>query len=275
MQYLNEFKSLLRIKRYSYSTIKSYSNAIQVFLSAFPDREPSEIKIKEIEAFINSMVTKKKISQAYQKVLVGAIKLFYNDLLRKNYQLNDLFPDRYEKKLPQVLDKSEVQQIINSIQNLKHRAIISLIYSTGLRLHELIELKINDIDSKRMLITIRQSKGKKDRNVMLSEKMLSLLSEYYKVYKPKEYLFEGQKGGQYAARSVQAIFQQALHHSGINKKASVHSLRHSFAAHLLEAGTDIRVIQQLLGHRSIKTTQIYTQVSHTIISKIKSPLDTL
>jgi site-specific recombinase XerD len=206
-------------------------------------------------------------------VLVGSIKLFYNELLRKNYKLNYLYPDRPEKKLPVVLDKSEIQLLLNSIQNLKHRAILSVIYSAGLRLSEVIEMKLNDIDSKRMLIKIVQGKGKKDRYVMLSEKLLIILREYYKEYKPKEYLFEGQKGGKYSARSVQAIFKEALRNSKIKKEASVHTLRHSFATHLLESGTDIRIIQQLLGHSSLKTTQIYTQVSSSKISEIKSPLD--
>lgn len=221
------------------------------------------------------MVTNKGISQAYQKVMVGAIKLFFNELLGKNYKLDYLYPDRYEKKLPDVLDKSEVRQIIDTIQNLKHKSIIALIYSAGLRLNEALELKLNDIDSKRMLIKIKQSKGKRDRYVPLSEKILILLREYYKEYKPKEYLFEGQKGGKYSARSVQAIFRKAAYNAKINKDVSVHTLRHSFATHLLEAGTDIRIIQQILGHSSVKTTQIYTQVSHTTVSKIKSPLDTL
>ncbi|GAB4453292.1 MAG: site-specific integrase [Bacteroidia bacterium] len=275
MNLLDDFKNLLRIKRYSYSTIKSYSNAIRVFLSAFPDKNPENIKVNEIEKYINSMVTNKGISQAYQKVMVGAIKLFFNELLGKNYKLDYLYPDRYEKKLPDVLDKSEVRQIIDTIQNLKHKSIIALIYSAGLRLNEALELKLNDIDSKRMLIKIKQSKGKRDRYVPLSEKILILLREYYKEYKPKEYLFEGQKGGKYSARSVQAIFRKAAYNAKINKDVSVHTLRHSFATHLLEAGTDIRIIQQILGHSSVKTTQIYTQVSHTTVSKIKSPLDTL
>jgi len=275
MNYLDDFKKLLSIKRYSYSTIKSYSNALKNFLDAFPGSEPSQINVTQIENFINSMVVDKNISQAYQKVLVAAIKMFYNEMLRKNYNLNYLFPDRTEKKLPVILDVSEIKAMLDSIQNLKHKAILSLIYSAGLRISEAIEMKVSDIDSKRMLIRVRQAKGKKDRYVMLSEKMLFLLREYYKTYKPKEYLFEGQKGGKYSARSVQSIFQQALHQSGINKKASVHTLRHSFATHLLESGTDIRVIQQLLGHSSIKTTQVYTQISNASISRIKSPLDTL
>lgn len=221
------------------------------------------------------MVLDKKISQAYQKILVGAIKLFFNELLRKNYKLNYLYPDRTEKKLPIVLDKSEVLLLLNAIENIKHKSIISLIYSAGLRLGEVIELKVNDIDSKRMLIRIAAAKGKKDRYVMLSDKLLSLLREYYKDYKPKDYLFEGQKGDKYSARSVQAILKQALKKAHITKNASVHTLRHSFATHLLESGTDIRVIQQLLGHSSIKTTKIYTQVTTSNISKVISPLDSM
>lgn len=273
MNYLDDFKKLLTIKRYSFSTIKSYSNALKTFFLYFEHKNPENINPSEIEQFINKMVLIDNISQSYQKVLVGSIKLFYNELLRKNYKLNYLYPDRPEKKLPVVLDKSEIQLLLNSIQNLKHRAILSVIYSAGLRLSEVIEMKLNDIDSKRMLIKIVQGKGKKDRYVMLSEKLLIILREYYKEYKPKEYLFEGQKGGKYSARSVQAIFKEALSKSNIKKEASVHTLRHSFATHLLESGTDIRIIQQLLGHSSLKTTQIYTQVSSSKISEIKSPLD--
>lgn len=275
MNYLDDFKKLLSIKRYSYSTIKSYSNALKNFLDAFPGSEPSQINVTQIENFINSMVVDKNISQAYQKVLVAAIKMFYNEMLRKNYNLNYLFPDRTEKKLPVILDVSEIKAMLDSIQNLKHKAILSLIYSAGLRISEAIEMKVSDIDSKRMLIRVRQAKGKKDRYVMLSEKLLFLLREYYKEYKPKEYLFEGQKGSKYSSRSIQSIFRQALKKANVQKKASVHTLRHSFATHLLEAGTDIRIIQQLLGHNSIKTTQIYTQVSNSKITKVKSPLDFL
>jgi len=273
MNYLDDFKKLLSIKRYSHRTIKSYSNALKTFFLYFEHKNPENINPSEIEQFINKMVLIDNISQSYQKVLVGSIKLFYNELLRKNYKLNYLYPDRPEKKLPVLLDKSEIQLLLNSIQNLKHRAILSMIYSAGLRLSEVIEMKLNDIDSKRMLIKIVQGKGKKDRYVMLSEKLLIILREYYKEYKPKEYLFEGQKGGKYSARSVQAIFKEALRNSKIKKEASVHTLRHSFATHLLESGTDIRIIQQLLGHSSLKTTQIYTQVSSSKISEIKSPLD--
>jgi len=273
MNYLDDFKKLLTIKRYSYRTIKSYSNALKTFFSYFNYKNPENINPSDIEQFINKMVVDDNISQSYQKVLVGAIKLFYNELLRKNFKLNYLYPDRPEKKLPVVLDKSEIKILLNSIQNLKHKAILSLIYSAGLRLSEVIEIKLTDIDSKRMLIKIVQGKGEKDRYVMLSDKLLVLLREYYREYKPKEYLFEGQKGGKYSSRSVQAIFKEALRKSNIKKKASVHTLRHSFATHLLESGVDIRIIQQLLGHNSLKTTQIYTQISSSKITEIKSPID--
>ena len=244
MNSIDDFKKLLTIKRYSYRTIKSYSHALKSFFSYFEHKNPENINPSDIEQFINKMVLDYNISQSYQKVLVGAIKLFYNELLRKNYKLNYLYPDRPEKKLPIVLDKTEVQLLLNSVQNLKHKTVLSMIYSAGLRLGEVIEMKLNDIDSKRMLIRIVQGKGKKDRFVMLSEKLLILLREYYKEYKPKVYLFEGQKGDKYSARSVQAIFKDALRRAKINKKASVHTLRHSFATHLLESGTDIRIIQQ-------------------------------
>lgn len=273
MNYLDDFKKLLTIKRYSYRTIKSYSNALKTFFLYFEHKNPEKINPSEIEQFINKMVLIDNISQSYQKVLVGSIKLFYNELLCKNYKLNYLYPDRPEKKLPVVLDKSEIKILLNSIQNLKHKAILSLIYSAGLRLSEVIEIKLTDIDSKRMLIKIVQGKGEKDRYVMLSDKLLVLLREYYREYKPKEYLFEGQKGGKYSSRSVQAIFKEALRKSNIKKKASVHTLRHSFATHLLESGVDIRIIQQLLGHNSLKTTQIYTQISSSKITEIKSPID--
>ena len=169
--------------------------------------------------------------------------------------------------------KKNVVKLIKVTSNLKHKTILLLIYSAGLRLGELLNLKLGDIDSETMKIHIRQSKGKKDRYIMLSENALKLLREYYKLYKPKVYIIEGQKGGKYSPKSVQNIFKAALKKAGIKKKATVHTLRHSFATHLLDEGTDIRYIQELLGHRKLETTQIYTHVSSHSINKIKSPAD--
>jgi len=168
-----------------------------------------------------------------------------------------------------------VQKLIKVTNNIKHKTILLLIYSAGLRLGELLNLKIGDIDPKRVKVHVRQAKGKKDRYVVLSEKLLPLLREYYKKYKPKDYLIEGAKGGRYSDKSVQSIMKQAVKKAGIRKKATVHTLRHSFATHLLDDGVDIRFIQELLGHVRLETTQIYTHVSTRSADKIKSPADKL
>jgi len=159
--------------------------------------------------------------------------------------------------------------------NLKHNTMLKLCYGMGLRLSEIINLKIEDIDSKNMQVFIEKSKGKKDRYVNLPESVLEQLRAYYKMYRPKKYLFEGQDGGQYSKRSLQNVFKSALHKAGVNKNVGIHSLRHSYATHLLEQGTDIRFIQELLGHKDLKTTLIYTDVTNNNIRKIRSPLDNL
>jgi site-specific recombinase XerD len=273
LNYLEDFTKLLQIKRYSLKTIKTYKNALKIFIQAFPEKDIAGLSVKEIENFINHKVTVENCSVSYQKSLVGAIKFFFNQQLRKNYQLDYMYPDRREYKLPEVLSKSEMQSIISSISNLKHKSIISTIYACGLRLSEALNLRVKDIDSKRNLLRIEQSKGNKDRYVPLSENLLQLLREYYKSYKPKHFLFEGQNGERYSARSVQSILKNALKKAKIQKNVSVHSLRHSYASHLLESGVDIRIIQKLLGHRSIKTTQIYTHVSAPHIQSVKCPYD--
>ena len=182
---------------------------------------------------------------------------------------------RSEHKLPNVLSEEEVMRIINNVQNIKHKAILLTIYSAGLRISEAVNLKIADIDSSRHLILIKGAKGKKDRNSLLSEKLLVYLRKYFLMYKPKVWLFEGQYGDQYSETSIQHIFRKACNDAKIIKKATVHTLRHSFATHLLEHGTDLRYIQELLGHSSSKTTEIYTHITHKGMEQIKSPLDNL
>lgn len=174
-----------------------------------------------------------------------------------------------------MLDKSEVERLLNAVENLKHRTILCLIYSSGLRVGEAINLKVNDVDSARMVLQVRKAKGKKDRQVNLSEMILEMLRDYYKEYKPKQWLFESPDGGQYSQSSIRAVIRQAKARSGLKKPITPHILRHSYATHLLEGGTDLRYIQTLLGHRSSKTTEIYTHVSKRVISQIKSPLDDL
>jgi site-specific recombinase XerD len=182
---------------------------------------------------------------------------------------------RHEKKLPTVLSVEEVSRAIQSVKNIKHKAIIMVIYSGGLRISEVINLKIKDIDTKRMQIFVRNAKGKKDRYTLLSKKVIPVLRDYYKEYKPKDWLFEGPAGQQYSESSIGIIVKKAFRDAGIRKQASTHTLRHCFATHLLENGTDIRYIQTLLGHESSKTTEVYTHVTTTGFEQIVNPLDKL
>ncbi len=178
-----------------------------------------------------------------------------------------------QHKLPKVLSKSEVKRMIENTENIKHKCILALLYSTGLRRSELLSLRLMDIDSERMVINIKGAKGKKDRISLLSNDMLKMLREYYKKYTPKEYLFEGANGKQYSETSVSKILKNAAKRAGIRKNVTPHMLRHSFDTHLLEQGTDLRYIQELLGHKSSKTTEIYTHISIKAIENIKNPLD--
>lgn len=274
MKSLDDFAQLLAIKHYSRNTIKSYRHAVERFLMQSSITE-EEIGAKEVHAYLYEQVATRGISFSTQKQIVGAIKLFYKELYGRNLKIDYLYPDRREQKLPVVLSQAEVRALLQTFDNLKHQTIITCIYSAGLRISEAIGLKIKDVDSSRMVITVRGAKGYKDREVMLSPKLLELLRLYYKTYKPQQLLFEGQKSKPYSATSIRNIFKKALEQAGIAKKATIHTLRHSFATHLLENGTDIRYIQELLGHHSIKTTQRYTHLLTAKKSTIRSPLDQL
>lgn len=266
---------LLEIKRFSPNSVRTYVSALRQFLNYYKGQDVDYLNEKEIEKFINEQVTIYKISISYQKQLVAAVKFYYKNLVDRVLDLDYLYPDRVEFKIPVVLTQHEIKHLLASCSNLKHRALLTTIYSSGLRLSEVINLKIVDINSRNMQILIKQGKGKKDRIVMLSEKLLFLLREYFIEYIPKIYLFEGLHGQQYSTRSVQLVLKQTLLKSGILKNACVHTLRHSFATHLIENGTDIRFVQVLLGHNSIKTTMIYTHLTDITKRKIKSPLDSL
>ena len=269
------FVQLLQVKRYSTSSIETYVNAFRQFLLHFVNADVDSLNKKQIEHYLNFMVTNRKISVSYQKQLVAAIKFWYQDVLGKKMQLDYLYPDRGEFKIPVVFSQAEVKLILANCENLKHKAILATVYSCGLRVSELTNLKITDIDSNTMTVTIRQSKNNRDRVVVLAEKLLILLRDYFKEYKPKEYLFEGRTNGRYSERSVQQLLKQLLAKLKINKQGSVHSLRHSYATHLIEQGTDVRFVKDLLGHKSIKTTLIYTHLTDPAKRKIKSPLDNL
>ncbi|MCB9802219.1 MAG: tyrosine-type recombinase/integrase [Pseudomonadales bacterium] len=264
----------MKIQRYSPRTVKIYCSHVAQFF-AHRQLQPNQVTKINIEEYVAFCIDQKNIAFSTQKGIVGAIKLFYTLCYNRNLHIDYIYPKRKEYKMPTVLSQNEVALLLNAPTNLKHKTILSLIYSCGLRLSEVVNLKIADIDSARMLIHIRASKNNRDRDVMLSPKILTLLRSYFAEYKPTVYLFEGQKRGKYSTRSVQKVFKIALANSGIQKSASVHTLRHSFATHMIENGIDVRVVQELLGHKNIQTTQLYTHITTHMKSKIKSPFDTL
>ena len=273
---LKILQNRLKLQRYANNTIKSYCGYAQVFLEQMEKyNRLDEIPISEIELFINTKVTQENISVSYQRSLVGAIKKVFELVENQKIELNYLYPKRKVNKLPTFFSQEEVRNLLNATENLKHKAILTIIYSCGLRLSELINLKIADIKSESDLLLIRQSKGNKDRIVALPDKLLLLLREYYKVYQPKDFLFEGAKGNQYSERSVQLILKNAMSKAGVLSKGSVHTLRHSYATHLIKSGIDVRVVQELLGHNDIRTTMIYTHITDIDKKSTPSPLDFL
>lgn len=270
------FKQWMRSRRYSENTIETYTDALKIFLRFYSDKSIEYITNEDVIAFNNDYILKNKLSSSFQNQVVNAIKLFFRTVEDKHIQPELIHRPKREHTLPNVLSKEEIKSILEAHGNIKHKSMLSLIYSCGLRRSELLNLKLKDIDSKRGLVIIRKGKGRKDRVTPLSEKILNLLRDYFKAYQPKEWLFEGQNGiGQYDERSLALVLKQALVKSKINKPVSLHWLRHSFATHLLENGTDLRYIQEILGHSSSKTTEIYTHVSNKSIQKIVSPFDTL
>ena len=274
---LIEFEQKLILQRYSPSSIRNYKSAVKSFLEVAEKKfsHPNELDEISIEKYVLWKVQRHKIGSSQQRMIVASIDKFYASIYNKKLNIKHLYPARKSYSLPNYLTINEMKTLTISLENIKHRCIIKLLYGSGLRLSELLHLKVTDIDSESMIIHIKNSKGNKDRVVMLSKALLEELRIYFIKYKPVDFLFEGQSGGMYSPKSVQVIVKNAASKAGIKKKVTPHTLRHSFATHLLEAGTDIRFIQQLLGHSSIKTTEIYTHIADVTKSKIKSPLDLL
>jgi integrase/recombinase XerD len=275
-QHLISFKNYMNFRRYSQNTIKTYADALEVFFRFYKDQAPESLNIEDIINFNTSYILKKNLSASYQNQVINAIKLFYRNRFNRAMEVDFIQRPRREKRLPNVLSKNEVKSILEAPTNLKHRAMLSLIYACGLRRSELLNLTLKDILSDRNLLFIRQSKGKKDRVVPISIKLIEILRDYYKAFKPKTWLFEGQEvGKKYSERSIQLVLNQAVIKAKIVKPVSLHWLRHSYATHLLESGTDLRYIQELLGHSSSRTTEIYTHVSTRNLQQIRSPFDDL
>jgi len=270
-----EYVETLQLKNYSDATIKTYRLHFLRFLNYYPETKLTDITHEQIRMYLLYLVQVKHYSTSAQNQAINSIKFYYEKVLGKPVEKYYVPRPRKEKKLPQVLSENEVTKILKQIKNLKHKCIIYLIYSAGLRLTEVVHLRISDIYSDRKQIFIRSAKGNKDRYGILSDTVLELLREYYKIYKPKYWLFEGKPGEQFSRRVIQKIFKEAVLKTGIKKHATIHTLRHSFATHLLEHGTDVRYVQHLLGHKNLKTTERYTHVSKDAFNKIVSPLDGL
>lgn len=269
---IHKIERELKLRGFSRKTIKSYIGHIRRYLEHNPN-EKYPLKKELIEKYLLDLLEAKGGSHSYVNQAVSAIKFTLKNVTNDDIDIMIKRPKK-ERKLPEVLSQGEVLKILNTLDNKKHRAILFIVYSAGLRVGEVVRLKINDIDSERMLIHIVQGKGKKDRYTTLSEIALAELRNYTKEYKPETWLFPGQNDKEFITeRTVQRVFENARIKAGVKKKVSVHSLRHSFATHLLEGGIDLRYIQELLGHASSKTTEIYTHVTQKSIQNIVSPLD--
>jgi integrase/recombinase XerD len=262
----------LELKKYSNNTVRSYISAFEVFINHYPKKEIDHLNEVDIREYLQLLIQEKR-SNSSINITINSIKFYYEVVLGMPNRLYRIERPRVKKKLPIVLSKEEVLKMIDSTSNLKHRCIISLLYSAGLRRSELLNLKLSDIDSSRMLIHIEDAKGNKDRYTLLSKNALIDLRSYYKIWKPSDYLFESPKKSKYSANSIGKVVSNAAQKARIRKHVSAHTLRHSFATHLLEAGTDLRYIQLLLGHNSTKTTEIYTHVAKSSFDSIKNPLD--
>lgn len=265
----------MRLRNYSDKTIKAYKSCIRTLASYAAPTHPRDLTSNELhQFFVHHQVEEKKLSAGTISQMINALRFLYVELYKKPFVLNDVKRPRKERKLPVVLSETEVRALFEALGNVKHRIMMMLVYSGGLRVGELVQLKPEDIDGERKIIHIRGGKGKKDRYTVLADVVLEGLREYWKVYKPKVWLFEGQHAGKpYSLRSAQQVFETAKKKAGIKKQVSIHSLRHAFATHLLEQGTDIRFIQELLGHNSVRTTEIYTHVSKRTIAAIRSPIE--
>lgn len=269
------FIETLQLMGYSPNTIRTYTNEFVQFLNILKSHSVLACDQELVRRYILFCISELKLSENTLHSRINAIKFYFEKVLHRERMFVEIPRPKKQAKLPKVIHINDVKRIFEKTTNLKHNTLLKLCYGMGLRVSEIVNLKIKDIDSKAMQVFIERAKGKKDRYANLPESILNQLRDYYKFYKPQEYLFEGQYGGKYSIRSAQLIFKTALQQAKVNKNVGIHSLRHSFATHLLENGTDVRFIQELLGHKDIRTTLLYTNVSDKSIRNIKSPLDSM
>lgn len=264
---------LLKRRRYSENTIKIYTSSFQNFLHFIEPKSINEIDETMIRKYQDYLVEKKNVSVSTQNVAINSIKFYFEKVLGNQQQNYYIERPRKPKQLPKIISEAEVFAILKEIDNLKHKLIVSLLYSSGLRMSELLNLRKIDISYSKNIIFVRGGKGKKDRTTILAEHLKLLMKRYLDEFKPNYWLFEGFYRKKYSASSVNKVIKNAALKAGVEKNVSAHILRHSFATHLLEQGVDLRYIQKLLGHSKSKTTEIYTHVSNKSLAKIKSPFD--
>jgi site-specific recombinase XerD len=272
---LTKLEEKLLLKRMSYNTIKTYKNSFAGFLKYYENIHPESITEQQIKDYLLKLIRENNISVSYQNTTINAIKFYYEQVLGRPRTYYDLERPKKPFVLPDILTEEEVVRLLGAAENIKHKCILLTIYSGGLRLGELVNLRIKDVQKTQNCIFIKGGKGKKDRQTLLSPVLLEHLRHYYRQFQPQYWLFEGQYGGQYSPRSVQSILRAAVEKSGVNPYATVHTLRHSFATHLLSKGVNLRYIQALLGHESSKTTEIYTHITGDMWKVVQSPLDGL
>jgi integrase/recombinase XerD len=262
----------MQTRNYSQRSIDTYIHLLHE-LEEYYKCSIDEVTTDQVKDFLQYSITERNLSVSYINQVISAVRILQQDVLGKNWESIQIKRPRRIKRLPVVLSKEEVKSMIETTRNLKHRTILAVIYSAGLRISELISLKPSDIDSDRKQIRVL-GKGNKYRYTLLSANTLDMLRVYWRAYRPSKYLFEGQKRGYPISReTIQVVFKHACKKTGINKPASVHSLRHSFATHLLESGVNLKIIQSLLGHSSLRTTSIYLHVTRFDPSSVKSPFD--
>lgn len=266
----------LMLRNYSPKTLKAYRSHLRAFVAYFAPRHPRELSESDVREYLMHLIEKEHFSAGSIGQVVSALKFLYSELYRKPLVIAGLPRPSQGRKLPVVLSLGEVKRLFEALSNFKHRIMLMLVYSAGLRVGEVVRLRASDIDSERMMIHVRGGKGKKDRYTVLSEVVLEGLRIYWKSYRPEKWLFEGkEKGKPYSVRSAERVFEKAAARAGIEKEVSIHSLRHAFATHLLEQGTDIKFIQELLGHSRVRTTEIYLHVSKKEIGKVRSPIEAI
>ncbi len=270
-----KFCEILKLKNFSSNSIKNYKSRLISFISFFSQKDIRYLSKRDLKKYFRYCTVVRNYSVSTLKQQLNFIKLFFQTVYEKKLDLDFVKNLNKEYKLPTVLNSEEITRILHCNLNLKHKLIIATIYSCGLRLQETVDLKISNIDTEKKIIRINQSRGNNFREIMLSEKLIAMIKNYRKIYEPKVWLFENPYGQQYCTRNIQLLFKRALKKAGVNQAFSVYSLRHSFALHLLESGTDVKYIQKLLGHNNIKSTQIYTYICRNSIKEIKSPLDRL